>query len=65
MNASFPGRGAGLPARGVDNQSPEFLQTKQDIGVVLDEACLPEVITPRETGKLMGPHLHPVGPGAL
>lgn len=38
---------------GVDNQSPEFLQTKQDIGVVLDEACLPEVITPRETGKLM------------
>ena len=23
---------------GVDNQSPEFLQTKQDIGVVLDEA---------------------------
>ena len=31
---------------GVDNQSPEFLQTKQDIGVVLDEACLPEVITP-------------------
>ena len=38
---------------GVDNQSPEFLQTKQDIGVVLDEACLPEVITPRELGKLM------------
>ena len=26
---------------------------KEDIGVVLDEACLPEVITPRETGKLM------------
>lgn len=38
---------------GTDNQSPEFLQTKQDIGVVLDEACLPEVITPRELGKLM------------
>ena len=38
---------------GVDNQSPEFLQTKQGIGVVLDEACLPEVITPRELGKLM------------
>ena len=38
---------------GTDNQSPDFLQTKQDIGVVLDEACLPEVITPRELGKLM------------
>ena len=24
---------------GTDNQSPDFLQTKQDIGVVLDEAC--------------------------
>lgn len=38
---------------GTDNQSPAFLQTKQDIGVVLDEACLPEVITPKELGKLM------------
>ena len=38
---------------GTDNQSPEFLQTKQDIGVVLDEACLPEVITPAELGTLM------------
>lgn len=38
---------------GTDNQSPDFLQTKQDIGVVLDEACLPEVITPLELGKLM------------
>lgn len=50
---------------GVDNQSPEFLQTKQDIGVVLDEACLPEVITPPGDGQAHGPHLHPVGPGAL
>ncbi len=38
---------------GTDNQSPDFLQTKQDIGVVLDEACLPEVITPQELGKLL------------
>lgn len=38
---------------GSDNKSPAFLQTKQDIGVVLDGACLPEVITPQELGKLM------------
>ena len=37
---------------GRDNRE-DMLLTKQDIGVVLDEACLPEVITPRETGKLM------------
>ena len=38
---------------GTDNQSPEFLQTKQDIGVVLDEACLPDAITPTELGRIM------------
>ncbi len=38
---------------GTDNQSPEFLQTKQDIGVVLDEACLPDAITPNELGRIM------------
>ena len=37
---------------GTDNRSPAFLQTKQDIGVVLDEACFPEVITPKELGTI-------------
>ena len=38
---------------GVDNTSPAFLDAKQDIGVVLDEACFPEIITPKELDKLM------------
>ena len=37
---------------GTDNRSQDFTQTKQDIGVVLDEACFPEVLTPRELGKV-------------
>ncbi len=38
---------------GVDNQSPEFPAIKEDIGVVLDETCVPEVITARQLGKVM------------
>ena len=38
---------------GVDNQSPDFLRTKEDIGVVLDETCIPEVITAKQLGKIM------------
>lgn len=38
---------------GVDNQSPDFLHTKEDIGVVLDETCIPEIITARQLGKIM------------
>ena len=38
---------------GTDNQSPAFRDTKQDIGIVLDEACFPEVVTPKELGKIM------------
>ena len=38
---------------GVDNQSPEFPSIKEDIGVVLDETCVPEVITARQLGKVM------------
>ena len=52
MNATSRADGQ-VSLLGTDNQSPDFLQTKQDIGVVLDEACLPEVITPLELGKLM------------
>ena len=38
---------------GVDNQSPEFPSIKEEIGVVLDETCVPEVITARQLGKVM------------
>ena len=37
---------------GTDNRSPVFTQVKQDIGVVLDEACLPEVLSAREMGNV-------------
>jgi ABC-2 type transport system ATP-binding protein len=37
---------------GTDNRSREFVNIKQDVGVVLDEACFPEVLTPRELGKV-------------
>ena len=32
----------------------KVMTLKQSIGVVLDEACFPEVITPKELGKIMG-----------
>lgn len=37
---------------GTDNRSPDFTETRQDVGVVLDEACFPEVLTPAELGKV-------------
>ena len=37
---------------GTDNRSPDFTRTKQDVGVVLDEACFPEVLTAREMGQI-------------
>lgn len=53
MNA-IPRDGGEVSILGTDNQSPDFLRTKEDIGVVLDEACFPEIITPKELGKIMG-----------
>lgn len=38
---------------GVDNQSPGFKRLKQEIGVVLDEAYFPEVLTARDVGRVM------------
>ena len=38
---------------GVDNQSPEFAGVKEDIGVVLDEAYFPEVLSAANVGKIM------------
>ena len=37
---------------GTDNRSPDFLETRQDVGVVLDEACFPEMLTAREMGSV-------------
>lgn len=38
---------------GVDNQSQAFLDVKGEIGVVLDETYVPEVITAKQMGKIM------------
>ena len=38
---------------GVDNRSPEFAAVKEDIGVVLDEAYFPEVLSAANVGKIM------------
>ena len=53
MNA-IPREGGQITVLGTDNQSPDFLRTKEDIGVVLDEACFPEIVTPKDLGKIMG-----------
>ncbi|MGN1002842.1 MAG: ABC transporter ATP-binding protein [Oscillospiraceae bacterium] len=38
---------------GMDNQSPGFTALKNQIGVVLDEACFPEVITVKNVDAVM------------
>ena len=52
MGALRPDSGT-CSALGVDAASPEFLEAKEDIGVVLDEAYFPEVLTPQLVGKVM------------
>ncbi len=44
---------ARYPVLGVDNRSAEFRDVKEDIGVVLDEAYFPEVMSARNVGKVM------------
>ena len=52
MNAI--GRDAGeISVLGVDNRSAEFRDVKEDIGVVLDEAYFPEIMSARNVGKVM------------
>lgn len=52
MNAI--GRDAGeISVLGADNRSAEFRDVKEDIGVVLDEAYFPEVMSARNVGKVM------------
>ena len=38
---------------GCDNTVPEFRAVKEDIGVVLDEACFPSVLNAKQIGKVM------------
>ena len=52
MNAI--GRDAGaISVLGVDNRGAGFRDVKEDIGVVLDEAYFPEVMSARNVGKVM------------
>ena len=45
--------GGTVSVLGADNRSKEFLDLKEDIGVVLDETFVPEVINARQMGKIM------------
>ena len=45
--------GGAVSVLGADNQSKEFLNLKEDVGVVLDETFVPEVINAKQLGKIM------------
>ena len=52
MNAA--GRDGGeVQVMGMDNLSPAFREMKENIGVVLDETCVPEFITAKQLGKIL------------
>ena len=52
MGALRPDSGTAA-ALGVDVSAPEFLNAKEDIGVVLDEGCFPEALTAPQVGRVM------------
>ncbi|MBD5149473.1 MAG: ABC transporter ATP-binding protein [Oscillibacter sp.] len=45
--------GGTVSVLGVDNKSREFLDLKEDVGVVLDETFVPEIINAKQLGKIM------------
>lgn len=45
--------GGSVSVLGADNKSREFLELKEDIGVVLDETFVPEILTARQLGRIM------------
>lgn len=45
--------GGTVSVLGADNKSKEFLALKEDIGVVLDETFVPEVINAKQLGQIM------------
>ncbi|MEG0127420.1 MAG: ABC transporter ATP-binding protein, partial [Clostridia bacterium] len=52
MNA-IPSDGGSIAIWGVSNQSKEFVDLKQDIGIVLDEAYFPEVLSAKNINQIM------------
>ena len=52
MNAASRDGGE-ITVMGMDNLSPEFREMKENIGVVLDETCVPEFITAKQLGKIL------------
>ena len=64
MGALRPDSGTAA-ALGVDVSAPDFLDAKEDIGVVLDEACFPETLTAPQVGQRDGRHLPSLGAGYL
>ena len=52
MGALRPDSGT-TAALGVDVSAPDFLDAKEDIGVVLDEGCFPETLTAPQVGRVM------------
>ncbi len=52
MNA-LPSDGGSVQVLGTDNRSPQFQALKEDIGVVLDEAYYPEVLSARNVNAVM------------
>lgn len=45
--------GGTIRVLGEDNMTRDFLDVKQDVGIVLDEAYYPEVLTPVQVGAVM------------
>lgn len=52
MGAIKPDAGS-IQILGQDNQQPDFVQLKQNIGVVLDEAYFPAMLTVKQVNKIM------------
>ena len=45
--------GGQINVLGTDNQTPAFAAVKEDIGIVLDEAYFPEVLSAKQVGRIM------------
>ena len=45
--------GGTVSVLGADNRSPDFLRRKEDVGVVLDETFVPEILSAKQLGRIM------------
>lgn len=50
---AIPADSGAVSVLGVSNKSKEFVKAKQEIGIVLDEACFPEVLTADNINRIM------------